>query len=99
MNETPENEDFLSRESMERMVGHPVSDEQWYTLKDWWVNREEIWQESEAILKGLCLARENQFGVRYDRWISYMTVESVTGRRFIPFEDWQDEGPQGEIRV
>lgn len=41
----------------------------------------------------------NQYGVLRSTWEEYRDSERQKSRRTIPFEDWRDEGPQGEIRV
>ena len=41
----------------------------------------------------------NQFGIYFMEWQEYRDAEQEVGRRYIPFEDWRNEGPQGEIRV
>lgn len=44
-------------------------------------------------------AVRNRFGVYRRQWVKYCDEESKAGRRYIPFEDWRNEGPQGEIRI
>jgi hypothetical protein len=41
----------------------------------------------------------NQYDVDMNTWRDYRDEERKAGRRFIPFEDWRNEGPQGEIRI
>ena len=41
----------------------------------------------------------NQFGVTLNTWKEYRDSEQKTARRIISFEDWRNEGPQGEIQV